>query len=130
MPNPVAGFLHHDHCALLEITGGSFQNGTQPLDDVGRPRVSQAKEDYADGPPARQSHALSEIEVERDDDPRLGHRALEDLPVREAMEPELAEMHNVVTLRAQPFGDAKGHAHVGQEAQRPSAFRRCVLLPG
>ena len=78
--------------------------------------VVEPKENDPPGSVPREGREISEVEVEREDDPLFRERLGEDLLVRLPVKPLVAEVDRVVPLATEPFHHTHVHAHVGEES--------------
>jgi hypothetical protein len=78
--------------------------------------------DDARAPLATESCNLAEIQVEGDDRSILGDGFVENLAVREPLQPLVTQVCRVMPLAAQPVRDADIHAHIDEKPHsRPYA---------
>jgi hypothetical protein len=96
----VAAFFDDDDRPGQQFGARLIQHGSQTFDDVLRSRVVETEEDDADHLPGRTREDLAEIEVERQHDPLLGEALLEDVAIRQSLQPLVAKVNRVVAGRA------------------------------
>ena len=126
---PADGELAHSDAPLLDDDHGPAvqrlrRGGERDVEPFGHMRargVEQAEQDNARPRTDAPRCDLAEVEVERQDDPALSGGEREDLGIRQALEPELAKVDDVVTGVAEVLRDPSGDAHVCQE---PHALAR------
>ena len=119
---------NHDHRTRESVPRGR-EHGGQPVDHVRGARVVEPKENHPPGSVPREGREISEVEVEREDDPLFRERLGEEMFVRRSVKPFLAEVDRVVPLATEPLHHTHVHAHVGEESHA-SNLRASDFLAG
>ncbi len=106
---------NHDRRTRERVPRGR-EHRSEPIDYMRGARVVEPEENDPPGSVPREGCQISEVEVEREDDPLFRERLGEDLLVRRPVKPFLAEVDRVVPLATEPFHHTNVHAHVGEES--------------
>jgi hypothetical protein len=117
--DPVARFFDDQDRAATQGLRRSCQNRLEPFDDVRGAGILQTEEDHLGGTLSSKCGEVTEVEIERQDDPILGQSFREDLLVERPMEALVPQVNGVMTTATQPLDDVHVHAHVGEELHVP-----------
>jgi len=116
MPRTMTRLLHDYDSSFFQRMAGIHQDSLQSIDHVGRPRVVQAKQDYAYPAATRERDNLTEVQIEGQNNSLLGYRLFEYLAVWHSLEPLVAKVNRIVSLGTQPFDNPLSNSHICEES--------------